>query len=30
MRRNDVVSCCNFLDVVAEKDVPEEFKGAEH
>ena len=29
VRRNDAVSRRNFLDVVAEKDVPEEFKGAE-
>jgi hypothetical protein len=29
VRRNDAVSRRNFLDVVAEKDVPEEFRGAE-
>lgn len=29
VRRNDAVSRRNFLDVVAEMDVPEEFKGAE-
>ena len=29
VRRNDAVSRRNFLDVVAEKDVPQEFKGAE-